>query len=259
MPSETIKFVSKNRRADQDNILDPLSPAGDEKEDNQEEISKNTKEINKTVIKNDSKSMEAIENKNITSTRSNGVTLRDECCPCLLENLDATTSILLQIYNEDRDRRNRTMTKDKSISASTKTKRSVTSNDKVVKKKNDKKKKNKTKRKHRRKKRKRDKRQKGLFSQLDVCCLCNFLPEEDISLLSATSSDESSATKTDSSISTTQRTEITTTSKKFSHDLSTIRVVQETTPSTNNASDKGEELDNKFKDMTTTNPLLGFP
>ena len=259
MPSETIKFVSKNRRVDKDNILDTLSATVEEKEDNQEITSKITKEFSKTIFKNDSNSMEAIENTNSASNSSNGVTLRKECCPCLLENLDATTSILLQIYNEDRDRRNRTMTKDKSISASTKTKRSVTSNEKDDRKKKDKKKKNKTKRKHRRKKRKRDKRQKGLFSQLDVCCLCNFLPEEDISLLSATSSDENSATKTDSSISTTQRTEINTKRKKFPHDLSTIRVVQETTPSTNNASDKGEELDNKFKDITTTNGLLGFP
>ena len=246
VPSEKIKSVSITNLNGKNNTHDEIASSRKDENGTTDEIS--AKSNNST---------EAIKSEKTNSNSSQGVTLRDECCPCLLENLDATTSILLQIYNEDRKRRNRVKSKNKNNSASTKSKRSLPTIEKSVKKEKDKIK-SVRKRKNRRKKRKRNKRQKGLFSQLDVCCLCNFLPEEDISLLSATSDDGNSSVKSDSSISTTQRPEITT-RKKFSHDISTIRFVPETTPSGDNAFIKGEELDNKFKDTTTNKPLLGFP
>ena len=246
VPSETIKNVSITNSKVKTNTHDEISSSSKGENGSTDEISPKS-----------NNSTEAIKSEKINSNSSQGVTLRDECCPCLLENLDATTSILLQIYNEDRKRRNKTKSKNKNNPSSTKSKRSLPTIEKSVKKEKHKIKSGK-KRKNRRKKRKRNKRQKGLFSQLDVCCLCNFLPEEDISLLSATSDDENSSVKSDSSISTTQRTEITT-RKNFTHDISTIKFVQETTPSVDNAFIKGEELDNKFKDTTTNKPLLGFP
>ena len=247
VPSETIKSASIANSNGKNNTPDEISSSRKDENGIRDEAS--TKSNNST---------EAIKSEKTNSNSTQGVTLRDECCPCLLENLDATTSILLQIYNEDRKRRNRAKSKNKNNPSSTKSKRSLPTIEKSVKKEKDKIKSGK-KRKNRRKKRKRNKRQKGLFSQLDVCCLCNFLPEEDISLLSATSDDGNSSVKSDSSISTTtQRSEITT-RKKFSHDISTIKFVQETTPSVDNAFIKGEELDNKFKDTMTNKPLLGFP
>ena len=199
---------------------------------------------------------------NEANNKNPGVTLREGCCPCLLENLDSTTSLLLQIYNEDRNRRNSTTTvspnTEAPITVATKSKRSVKQDasksiSKRKKRKNGK----------RRKKKPRPKRQRtnqiGILSQLDVCCLCNFLPEEDLILLSAQNNDGASgndlkndsfpSTSTQSTSTTTERIEMT--SKIFPDDISST-TTKVTTPKLQKApSDASDEID-KFKDATTT-------
>ena len=198
---------------------------------------------------------------NELNNKNSGVTLREGCCPCLLENLDSTTSLLLQIYNEDRNRRNTTTTvspnTEAPITVSTKSKRSVKqeaskSISKRKKRKNGK----------RRKKKPRPKRQRtnqiGILSQLDVCCLCNFLPEEDLILLSAQNNDGASgndikndsfpSTSTQSTSTTTERIEMT--SKIFPDDISSTTTKVTTPKSQKASSDASDEID-KFKDATT--------
>ena len=209
------------------------------------DVSKSSEESDKKLPKNQNPT----NSTKPISRAANGVTLRDSCCPCLLENLDSTTSILLQIYNQDRNRRNKTVTNSEISSMNTKSKRSVKSNAKRTKRKG---RKSGAKRKHRRKG-KRNKRQKGLLNQLDVCCLCNFLPEEDLSLLSVTKTVGNISQNDSSSKLTTERIEMT--SKIFPDDITRI---QETTPSseTTTTSDNSAEFDD-FKDTSTTNILQG--
>ena len=183
-----------------------------------------------------------------------GVTLREGCCPCLLENLDSTTSILLKIYNEDQSRRNKTVTNSQTTSLNTKSRRSVTNNAK-----NTKQKKRKSRTKRRKHPRKRDKRQKSLLSQLDICCLCNFLPEDDLSLLSATKTVENKNSQNDSltTITTTQGTAVMT-SNIFPDDITTIQ--ETTTPSSSEGTTNDNVIDlDEFKDAATINILQGVP
>ena len=198
---------------------------------------------------------------NELNNKNSGVTLREGCCPCLLENLDSTTSLLLQIYNEDRSRRNATTTTvspntEAPITVAAKSKRSV----KQYASKSISKRKKRRNRK-RRKKNPRPKRQRtnqiGILSQLDVCCLCNFLPEEDLTLLSVQNNDDASgnnfrndsfpSSSTESTSTTTERIKMT--SKIFPDDISSTTKVA--TPQSQKASsDASDEID-KFKDATT--------
>ena len=198
---------------------------------------------------------------NELNNKNSGVTLREGCCPCLLENLDSTTSLLLQIYNEDRSRRNATTTTvspntEAPITVAAKSKRSVKQDaSKSISKRK------KRRNRKRRKKNPRPKRQRtnqiGILSQLDVCCLCNFLPEEDLTLLSAQNNDDASgnnfrndsfpSSSTESTSTTTERIEMT--SKIFPDDISSTTKVA--TPQSQKASsDASDEID-KFKDATT--------
>ena len=199
---------------------------------------------------------------NELNNKNSGVTLREGCCPCLLENLDSTTSLLLQIYNEDRSRRNATTTTvspntEAPITVAAKSKRSVKQDaSKSISKRK------KRRNRKRRKKNPRPKRQRtnqiGILSQLDVCCLCNFLPEEDLTLLSAQNNDDASgnnfrndsfpSSSTESTSTTTERIEMT--SKIFPDDISST-TTKVTTPKLQKASsDASDEID-KFKDATT--------
>ena len=198
-------------------------------------------------------------NPKVINNDNNGVTLRDSCCPCLLENLDSTTSILLQIYNEDRNRRNKSIMKTEITSANTKSKRSVLTNDNARHDAKRKKRKIKSNRKHRPKRQKQKKKQNNgsLLSNLDVCCLCNFLPEEDLSLLATTNVGGNSFQNDSlSSAATTQRIKMMT-SSIFPQDDDIART-QETTPLTQKIPDTTES--SNFKDETTRiNILQGFP
>ena len=198
---------------------------------------------------------------NELNNKNSGVTLREGCCPCLLENLDSTTSLLLQIYNEDRSRRNATTTTvspntEAPITVAAKSKRSVKQDaSKSISKRK------KRRNRKRRKKNPRPKRQRtnqiGILSQLDVCCLCNFLPEEDLTLLSAQNNDDASgnnfrndsfpSSSTESTSTTTERIKMT--SEIFPDDISSTTKVA--TPQSQKASsDASDEID-KFKDATT--------
>ena len=127
MPSEKMKSVSITNSNGKNNTHDEIASSRKDENGTSDEIP--AKSNNST---------EAIKSEKINSNSSQGVTLRDECCPCLLENLDATTSILLQIYNEDRKRRNKTKSKNKNNPSSTKSKRSLPTIEKSVKKEKDK-------------------------------------------------------------------------------------------------------------------------
>ena len=198
---------------------------------------------------------------NELNNKNSGVTLREGCCPCLLENLDSTTSLLLQIYNEDRSRRNATTTTvspntEAPITVAAKSKRSVKQDaSKSISKRK------KRRNRKRRKKNPRPKRQRtnqiGILSQLDVCCLCNFLPEEDLTLLSAQNNDDASgnnfrndsfpSSSTESTSTTTERIKMT--SEIFPDDISSTTKVA--TPQSQKASsDASDEID-KFKNATT--------
>ena len=199
---------------------------------------------------------------NELNNKNSGVTLREGCCPCLLENLDSTTSLLLQIYNEDRSRRNATTTTvspntEAPITVAAKSKRSVKQDaSKSISKRK------KRRNRKRRKKNPRPKRQRtnqiGILSQLDVCCLCNFLPEEDLTLLSAQNNDDASgnnfrndsfpSSSTESTSTTTERIEMT--SKIFPDDNSSTTTKVTTPKSQKASSDASDEID-KFKDATT--------
>ena len=198
---------------------------------------------------------------NELNNKNSDVTLREGCCPCLLENLDSTTSLLLQIYNEDRIRRNATTTTvspntEAPITVASKSKRSVKQDaSKSISKRK------KRRNRKRRKKNPRPKRQRtnqiGILNQLDVCCLCNFLPEEDLTLLSAQNNDDASgnnfrndsfpSSSTESTSTTTEKIKMT--SKIFPDDISSTTKVA--TPQSQKASsDASDEID-KFKDATT--------
>ena len=199
---------------------------------------------------------------NELNNKNSGVTLREGCCPCLLENLDSTTSLLLQIYNEDRSRRNATTTTvspntEAPITVAAKSKRSVKQDaSKSISKRK------KRRNRKRRKKNPRPKRQRtnqiGILSQLDVCCLCNFLPEEDLTLLTAQNNDDASgnnfrndsfpSSSTESTSTTTERIEMT--SKIFPDDISSTTTKVTPPQSQKASSDASDEID-KFKDATT--------
>ena len=199
---------------------------------------------------------------NELNNKNSGVTLREGCCPCLLENLDSTTSLLLQIYNEDRSRRNATTTTvspntEAPITVASKSKRSVKQDaSKSISKRK------KRRNRKRRKKNPRPKRQRtnqiGILSQLDVCCLCNFLPEEDLTLLSAQNNDDASgnnfrndsfpSSSTESTSTTTEKIKMT--SKIFPDDISSTTTKVTTPKSQKASSDASDEID-KFKDATT--------
>ena len=174
----------------------------------------------------------------IAGSNDNTMIIKDGCCPCLLENLDSTTSILLQIYNEDRNTRNNKTINSEALTLNSRAKRSI-----VRKVKSSKRRKRKNKKRMRRKN--RPKRQKGLsiLSSLDVCCLCNFLPEDDIPLLSLADIDSDSK-KMNVTTTTTQRTQMT--KKGFADNIAPIEI---TTPSLHRKS-VGTESD-MFKDITT--------
>ena len=199
---------------------------------------------------------------NELNNKNSGVTLREGCCPCVLENLDSTTSLLLQIYNEDRSRRNATTTTvspntEAPITVAAKSKRSVKQDaSKSISKRK------KRRNRKRRKKNPRPKRQRtnqiGILSQLDVCCLCNFLPEEDLTLLTAQNNDDASgnnfrndsfpSSSTESTSTTTERIKMT--SKIFPDDISSTTTKVTTPKSQKASSDASDEID-KFKDATT--------
>ena len=125
---------------------------------------------------------------NTKASSSNTIRTRQGCCPCLLENLDATTSMLLQIYNEAQRNRNNTSQGNGITSRSSISKRSLrrrTKQSKKIKPRHKKRRRRQTERKP-----ENNLRDNTVLSQLDVCCLCNVLPESDLSLLSLAAAGE---------------------------------------------------------------------
>ena len=110
---------------------------------------------------------------------------RKECCPCLLENLESTTSLLLEIYNGSLGDNARDNSSDnpQGQKGKSKSKRSVKQEMKRTKKRRVKGTKRRQRQDRIRKKSKKVEKEVNILSQLDICCLCSILPEEELALL----------------------------------------------------------------------------